>query len=321
MSSITECIHCHKCRENCDFLRKYSIDIGDIEELKKLAFHCFLCGTCTHVCPLNIDGRGEILNMRAERAKGAERAEIEKKHARLLREKKNYIFRNYRNAGSGSVFFPGCNFPSLYPKTTDRISQLLYDNTGIRTVYDCCGKPVAELGIEDYEKKIIYGIKARIKKYGITEIVTACPNCKEYLEKRIDIPVISIYGKLFSLGLGEIIKGDRNVFVPCPDRYEQNWIDEIRPFVDGKLELIDNVQCCGLGGSAAVYEPDIAKSFADKIRRQDSEDICSYCASCTGILKRNGIVKVTHILSEIAGIEEKPDIRRSYINRAITKLK
>ena len=55
--SAEACVHCHLCRENCAFLEKYGIDIGDTEELRNLAYHCFLCGTCGRVCPKGIDGR------------------------------------------------------------------------------------------------------------------------------------------------------------------------------------------------------------------------------------------------------------------------
>ena len=36
-----KCIHCHVCQENCSFLKKYGLDIGDTEKLNKLAYHCF----------------------------------------------------------------------------------------------------------------------------------------------------------------------------------------------------------------------------------------------------------------------------------------
>ena len=58
------CVHCHLCQKNCAFLGKYGIDIGDVCKLEPLAYHCFLCGTCSQVCPKGIDGREIILNIR-----------------------------------------------------------------------------------------------------------------------------------------------------------------------------------------------------------------------------------------------------------------
>ena len=62
-NDVSECIHCHVCQKHCEFLEKYGIDIGDTEKLKELSYHCFLCGKCTEVCPIGIDGRDYILKL------------------------------------------------------------------------------------------------------------------------------------------------------------------------------------------------------------------------------------------------------------------
>ena len=36
-NDVSECIHCHVCQKHCEFLKKYGIDIGDTEKLKKLS--------------------------------------------------------------------------------------------------------------------------------------------------------------------------------------------------------------------------------------------------------------------------------------------
>ena len=53
-----------------EFLKKYGIDIGDTEKLKELSYHCFLCGKCTEVCPIGIDGRDYILKAFAGKMSG-----------------------------------------------------------------------------------------------------------------------------------------------------------------------------------------------------------------------------------------------------------
>ena len=53
-NTVEACTHCHVCQNQCEFLKKYGIDIGDTEKLKELSYHCFLCGKCTEVCPENI---------------------------------------------------------------------------------------------------------------------------------------------------------------------------------------------------------------------------------------------------------------------------
>ena len=37
--SVTGCTHCGVCTENCEFLKKYDLTIGDTEKLSKMAYH------------------------------------------------------------------------------------------------------------------------------------------------------------------------------------------------------------------------------------------------------------------------------------------
>lgn len=323
-----ECVHCHICQNNCDFLSKYKIDIGDRERLEELSYHCFLCGRCTQVCPVGIDGREEILNIRREKSKNTEGKLGEKGYEMLLLEKKEYLFKNYRNASGKSVVFPGCNFPSFYPKTTKKLVKILKEKAGIGVVYDCCGKPVAELGMEAQEEKIISGIEKRLNKHGITELVTMCPNCYYFLKPRLSVRVIGIYEKLQELELGSKIPGGASVFMPCPDRETHEWFETIRPFLEEQCTAIQSVQCCGLGGCAGVKEPELARKMAGKLKeeviqrqKEGSDVLYTYCGSCSGNLVRNGCENVQHILSEILDVHEKPDTGRSMLNRMRTKLR
>ncbi|MBQ6439461.1 MAG: (Fe-S)-binding protein [Mogibacterium sp.] len=320
MISVESCIHCHKCRKSCAFLSKYMIDICDTEKLKELAYHCFLCGKCTAVCPVGIDGRQLIMEFRRERSLTDERASIEKKNRSLIREKKDYIYRNWKHVTAGTVFFPGCNFPSMYPKTNAALAKL-FEKYGIGTVYECCGKPIGELGFADDEEKIISGIRKRMKNAGVTEIVTACPNCMAFFGDRLGIRVRSVYDKLNEIGEGNILTGDMEFYLPCPDRSDHKWIEEIKKFIDGTVTVNDSAECCGLGGSAIRLEKEIADGFVEKLRESTERNLFTYCASCVGRFRRSGLRTSDHVLPLIMGIDEQPDIMKSYINRVFTKIK
>ena len=99
------CVHCHLCRNHCAFLGKYGIDIGDTERLKELAYHCFLCGRCTEVCPKGIDGRQVILNMRQKEVRENGGRVPEKGYGMLLWEKRDYRFRNEKNIRGKSYLY------------------------------------------------------------------------------------------------------------------------------------------------------------------------------------------------------------------------
>ena len=314
------CIHCHLCRDNCAFLSKYGIDIGDTDELKGLVYHCFMCGRCTSVCPVGIDGRALITEMRREIVSSGERSEIEKRYKGLIGEKRNYRFRNWKHVTSGSVFFPGCNFPSMYPKTNAALARL-FSKHGIGTVYECCGKPISELGFEDDELRIINVIRKQLEDAGVEEVVTACPNCRSFFGDRLGVRVRSVYDKLHEIGTGRVLEGDLEFYIPCPDRTELIWIEELKPFVKGNIKINDSAQCCGLGGSASLLEPEIADGFVKNLGDSVNGKIYTYCASCTGRFRRCGLSSAEHLLPLIMDTDEKPDTAKSYINRVLTRLK
>lgn len=317
-TDISKCIHCHLCQKHCAFLEKYQLDICDTEKLNELAYHCFLCGKCTEVCPVGIDGREIIAQMRRDQVKEDQGEYVNKKYKRTVNEKKEYQYRNYRHVTEKSVLFPGCNFPSVYPKTTKKLVQLLEEKAGIGVVYDCCGKPMADLGMEEDEKRIVAGIEKRLRDAGVKEVITLCPNCYDYLKPRMALKVVNIYEKLKELGIGKKIPGGAKMYTPCPDREKQEWLKDINFFLENECEVIQDIQCCGLGGNAGALEPELAKGFAAKLK--DSTDtIYTYCGSCAGNLTRNGCKKVSHVLPEILETYEKPDTVKSLINRMMTK--
>ena len=311
------CIHCHLCREACSFLRKYGLDIGDTEQLRKLAYHCFLCGKCTEVCPKGIDGRQVILQMRQQQVRENGGRVKEKGYAMLIREKKDYLFQNYRNGTAGSVFFPGCNFPSYYPETTRKLAAMLRERAGIGIVFDCCGKPVAELGMEPEAEKIIETIDKKLRQMQVEEVIMACPNCYAYLKGKLSVRVVTIYTKLLELGLGKKIGGKLKVFPPCPDRAGKEILSQILPFLEEDPEITEESQCCGLGGCAGQKEPELAGQMIGNLSADNG--ICTYCASCSGNFARKGYGEAEHILLKILESSEKPDAGKSMINRMKTR--
>lgn len=317
---LTEkCIKCKACTRNCDFLTKYKIDIGDTERLYELAFHCFLCGRCDEVCPVKIPCRSIILDMRRERIRRGEKL---KGYGLLLGEKSNYIFKNYRYSKKKSVLFPGCNFPSFFPKTTQHLIGLL-SSFDIGVIYDCCGKPISELGLEDRENKILDRINAKLQEEGIEEVITLCPNCYYYFKGRLKAKLTFIYDKLKELGLGQSLVGKETmrIFPPCPDRKNLTLLHNLEHFIGSNYEVIKDVQCCGLGGVAIVKERELARAMSAKLKGDvEGQALYNYCATCCGNAVRNGVEDSRHFLVEILGTEEKPDIKHSLMNRAKTKL-
>ena len=310
------CIHCGLCTKNCAFLQKYGMDLSSFADHPELAYHCFLCGQCSRVCPSGIDGKAISLAMRRKRTNDANGALTESGYTALLIEKQKYLFKNYRRTAGKTVLFPGCNFPSFFPRTTDALIRLL-QKEGIGIIFDCCGKPIGELGLEQKENETAAALQKRLSDAGVERLVVLCPNCYHYLKKHISTEIVSIYEILCERNMGTTIPGTVPLFLPCPDREERILLEELRHFVPHATP-IDNISCCGLGGCAAGKEPDISASFSRKICEENLSDVFTYCASCAGQLRRGGVEGATHILTEILGTHEKPVLSplKSLWNRA-----
>ncbi|GLC79591.1 (Fe-S)-binding protein [Lacrimispora brassicae] len=314
-----ECVHCHICQQHCLFLEKYKMDVGDREKLEELSYHCFLCGKCSQVCPKGIDGREIVLGMRKEQVRSNDGKLREKGYGLLVREKQNYLFQNYSHGGKKSVLFPGCNFPAFYPRTTRYLMELFQEKAGAGTVFDCCGKPIAELGMEKQEELIIEGLERKLRKNGVEEVITLCPNCYAFLKPRLKVKVVDIYEKLLELGIGRLIEGRLTIFPPCPDRESKELLGTIQAFLKEEPEMISHVQCCGLGGCAGSKEKDLAKQMICSMGQEKRETIYTYCASCSGNFVRMGYKDTKHILLEILERNERPDTGWSVVNRIKTK--
>ena len=319
-----ECIHCGNCTRNCAFLGKYGLDLAGFALHPELAYHCFLCGECEKNCPRGIDGRAIALDMRRKRvvSDGGLQHLAEYRRLRpLVWEKRRYLFGTYRRAKAGAALFPGCNFPSFFPETTKKLVGLLQEHTDMGVVMDCCGKPIYELGMEDESRHIAQKLSERLHRHGITELVVLCPNCYCFLKSMLDIPVVSIYQKLRELGLARTLKAEMfSIYIPCPDRVSREMMRSFLPLLDGGVQPVRDVQCCGLGGCATAFESGLSASFGELLKSAYTKPVYTYCASCAGKFSRAG-ANVRHILPELLGVDESPAQGRvTLINRAKFKL-
>lgn len=258
------------------------------------------------------DGAEIALSLRA----GAEK---DPAYTALIWEKDRYRFANYKQAKGGAALFLGCNFPSAYPKTTDALVKLMAAH-GIGAVYDCCRKPISDLGLADRAGRGVADIDSRLRAAGVTELIAVCPNCMDFLEGRIGLPIVDVYAKLRELGEGRRISLEKiPVFFPCPDRARKRIFASLSQFIDGTVtEKAPRLQCCGLGGCAATKEPKLAKAMAAAVGPAQGMDgeVYVYCASCADSFSRGG-ASVHHFLPLILELDEKPSTGlRGVVNRA-----
>lgn len=325
-AGINQCVHCNICKMGCTFLSKYHIDLEGFSKRPDLAYHCFLCGECKRMCPKHLDGRSIALSMRKKYVNEQGAKAVKSQYRGLCWEKDVYKFSNYRGAKQGahggSVIFMGCNFPAFFPHTTKKLAAIMKEKK-IGVIYDCCGKPIEELGLEKEANYIVERINMKLKQASIEEVIMICPNCYYFLKDKMEASVVSIYDKLHELRIGiPLSEKCISMYHPCPDRDTKEFAQGIHYYINEQnSEAFSKVQCCGLGGCAARCETDLAHEMA-KMPLQSKEVLYTYCASCISNFKRKGVQNAYHILPVILGVnEDVPQGVHSILNRAICKVK
>lgn len=229
-------------------------------------------------------------------------------------EKQPYKFKNYRHAMGASALFPGCAFPSFFPHTCDALVAALAAH-GVGVVFDCCGKPVEDMGISEGATSAVRGIDRRLREKGVREIVAVCPNCYAFLKEESALSVVTVYEKLAELSVGSTVCGQASLHIPCPAHTHPEWNASLEPFLGDEVSLLD-AGCCGLANLGSVYRPEAVAKLSANIARKAHGHLLVSCASCAGAIARNSSDPVQHLLSEILGVKEVPDTKHSLMNRA-----
>lgn len=286
-----DCIRCNNCRRHCDFLTKYEINLKEFCERPDLAKSCFLCDKCFEVCPKKLSGRAIAQELRQANPG---------KHRGLKFLKQNYKLRNNSSRPSQTLLFLGCNYPGFYPKTCSALIDLCRAR-GIDFSVDCCKKPLVEQGeVGDFSP-----IKKLLEQKGTKRLICACPNCYHLLKQVLDVEVISLYAFFKEAGVGEKLTGNLPIFFPCSDRLNREIFEDIKYFIEDWSEPYAEVNCCGLGGGAALHEPDLLEAKKKRLKELDQGCIYTYCASCSGIFGKYGLNNIKNLASEILGVQEE----------------
>ena len=197
---------------------------------------------------------------------------------------------------------------------------MLKEKYGIGTIYDCCGKPISELGMEVQEEQIVNRIKKKMEILGVTEVIMLCPNCYYFLKEKLGVKVTGVFEFLWQKGIGKkLFDESLHLFVPCPDKRKAVWLQQVENYLPDNIDLIDEIPCCGLGGCARGKEPEISRGFTEKLIEKKYPSIYTYCSSCAGKFGRDQMKNIHHVLSDILGIEEQPDVKNSMTNREKSK--
>lgn len=352
------CTACKRCKKVCPFLDTYGTPEEIITEKPEKVFLCSNCKACDTVCKESLHPSDALFEMKSTllrngRAPVVVRNALYSAHGFAMRGHK-FPFSYYPT--TDTVFWPGCGLagtsPEIVKKTVRLLSKHLNKKVGL--VLDCCFDPLYQLGDVDSVEKASQRIQEKLRKHGVTHVITGCTNCTKILLSHLqEIKVEHIIEALPENFINPstppftspLIKGGckggcgGGLFLhhPCPS-FRLNGIRErakayVQSLGNGSQFIKDNENtdspvneikeslrpsCCGNGGGISALSSDLSEKFTERVIKASSGDtIVTYCMGCKGKFLQNG-KKAYHMLELITGVKpiEKPvPSTKKWVNR------
>lgn len=222
-----------------------------------------------------------------------------------------------------NVFWPGCAVLSLGKEITNKTYHLIKKKIpDIAYSTFCCGKPSKYIYGGKYFSGRIDFIKNSLEKNGTENIYTLCPNCYNTLSEISGLNVRSIWAiidEFFPEECRNIHKGESfSLHDPCPIVKDIEATEYVRSILKKMgidiLEFKNNrekTMCCGKKNMMMVLEPEKGRKIFDlRASQAPSQDIVTYCASCSDTFKRNSF-NSKHVLELLW----QTDASGSWLNR------
>lgn len=295
---------------------------GAMEPL--LAYSCNHCGNCTLVCPreLNLgqvfmEARKDIVteNHGLSPMPGHRSTDLHQwfGFAKPFTAKVPPVG---SSEGKRVAFMAGCSLTSSSPEEVIQTLEWLRTRIpDVGAIQKCCGLPTSDMGQEALFQKRFATLQKDLDDMGVDEVIVACQNCKNVLDRYGTTQTRSLWEVLPEIGIPEECRGKGKdsdmVFTihdSCPTRYDKAIQDGIRwlmnemgyQVLEGESSR-EHTRCCGAGGMVGDGNPKV-KEEAVRMRLDSlpTDNIVVYCGTCRSTLASGG-GKVWHILDLLFG--------------------
>ncbi len=324
-----KCIECGMCRGCCPLLTEMAESPGKAAARGATAheaFSCALCGCCEAVCPVGLSPKEMFAAGRRSAVTTGEFAVDEYRY--LFPDRKDNLMNVYREfagvdydaiAVKGEAercFFPGCTLMTYAPELTREVFSRLKDGCGCGGMFtDCCGRPLADLGMTQRADDAAGKLVAKFREHKVRELIVACSGCYYALRPLIAGTGIVLRTAYEVLDLptpaaeaGKIC----TVHDSCPDRFEGIFGRQVRELLAKSgfptVEMAhgrESTICCGSGGMISNFRPDytdeLIKRRLSEVRASGADILVSYCASCTAKFAAVEGLRADHALSLLLG--------------------
>ena len=304
---------------------------------------CTGCGTCREVCPKNVD-IPEIVNLIRARI-FEHRPDLVPKGFMMVKEilaEHNLAFEPWINkeekAESRDVrlehlglpfipdivkekadvlFYPGCQAEERAQEVREA-GKVILDIFGVDYTlldeFSCCSLPSRLMGDEIKSRELAKQLKKKVKKLGVSKVVTTCAGCTSNLADIAErdgwgIPTYHLLEFLAEeIGYDRItqaLKGKKkhepvHVSVHDPCHLIRHTSRRIMDYAMDILALIPGVKitaseahdsCCGGGGMVSYHSKDVANAVVEEnliaLEETGAERLVTPCPLCTAQIESN----------------------------------
>ena len=279
--------------KDCTVYLNRQLRRGNERRIEEISDKCLMCGKCSQVCQVQVDGPQMRLAQRSMRKYG-----INQHYSRISSEAK------LNGLDSGKVlYFAGC-MTHLTPGIIKSVGSLL-DKAGANwTMMDpegglCCGRPMLLAGRKEQAREMARINREIIVGSGCDVLLLSCPICYKIFKEKYNLR--GIYVVHHSVFLNELIHSGRlrvkkdealrlAYHDPCELGRGCGIYEPPRLVVSAAGNLVEAAQnkdmsiCCGgsLGSLSLSYEKrkDITLNSLKNLQAGDPDEIVTACPLC-----------------------------------------
>ncbi|MBR6211478.1 MAG: (Fe-S)-binding protein [Bacteroidales bacterium] len=275
---------------------------GNEKRIEEISDKCLLCGKCTAVCQVGVDGPQMRIAQRSVR-----NYTLEQDYSGLdISAIKESV--SAEPSADRVLYFAGC-MTALTPAVS-RAMESVFRKAGVDYAFMdkdgglCCGRPVLMAGRFDQARQLIQKNKEIIKASGASTLVLSCPICYKIFREHYKLEGIRVVhhtqymlelvqaGKLtVEAGTGTMAYHD-----PCELGRGCGVYEQPRELLRKTGSLVEATQnrdlsiCCGgsLGSLTLGFDKreDMTRNALDNLTADDPDTIVTACPLCKSTFAR-----------------------------------
>ena len=293
---------------------------GNEKRIEEISDKCLLCGKCTQVCQVGVDGPALRMAQRSIRkysyipdykniVVGADSPDAEAALSGFpYNDAKNPAVTGGSDAGGKVLYFAGC-MTALTPSIS-RATESLLKKAGVNYEFMdrdgglCCGRPLLTAGRYDQTREIIKKNRALIMASGADTLLLSCPICYKIFSEHYKLSGIRVvhhsvyFQELIADGRLSVSHGEERLVFhdPCELGRGSGIYEQPREALSAVGTLAEAAKnhgesiCCGgsLGSltlSFAQREP-ITRASLENLCAESPDRIVTACPLCRSTFAR-----------------------------------